>query len=102
MTKRVKTRLKQSILAAKMVAAGSFASIMGISAVSSRAHSLTGSAIDHKLFFDDVKIDAFYEGRDMRPVWVRGAGDFQPRVHGVLKILEESWTHGNTWHAFKP
>ncbi len=94
MTKRVKTRLKQSILAAMMVAAGSFASMMGISAVSSQAHSLAASAIDHKIFYDDARIDAFYESRDMRPVWVRGAGDFQPRLHGVLKILEDSWTHG--------
>lgn len=39
-------------------------------------------------------IHSFYQNRNMRPLWVRGQGDFQPRVEAVLKILEQSWTHG--------
>lgn len=37
---------------------------------------------------------AFYEQRGMKSLWIRGAGDFQPRFDAALKILSQSWTHG--------
>ncbi|MFA5591939.1 MAG: L,D-transpeptidase family protein [Micavibrio sp.] len=42
---------------------------------------------------DDI-IKAHYAPAASLPIWVRGAGAFQPRIDAVLEILEESWTHG--------
>lgn len=39
-------------------------------------------------------IKTFYEKRGLKPVWIRGLSDFQPRVEAVLKILDQSWMNG--------
>ncbi len=94
MTQIVKTRLRHSLLAALVAALGAFFIFAGASTVSSQAHSLTSDLIDHKVFYDAKHIDALYEARNMNPMWIRGGGRFQPRVEGVVNILEDSWTHG--------
>ncbi len=45
-------------------------------------------------FYKPQEMVSFYSNPSMTPIWVRGTGSFQPRIEGVLKILEESWTHG--------
>jgi murein L,D-transpeptidase YcbB/YkuD len=37
---------------------------------------------------------AFYDTHQSGPIWVRGPGDFQPRVTAVLEILDQSWSNG--------
>ncbi|PZQ45404.1 MAG: murein L,D-transpeptidase [Micavibrio aeruginosavorus] len=36
----------------------------------------------------------FYEQRGWKPVWLRGSGSFQPRVDAMIRLLDDSWTHG--------
>lgn len=44
--------------------------------------------------FYSAELASYYETRDLRLIWIRGSGSFQPRVEGALRILEDSWTHG--------
>jgi len=44
--------------------------------------------------FYSADLASYYTNRELRPIWLRGSGSFQPRVRGALKILEDSWTHG--------
>jgi L,D-transpeptidase YcbB len=54
--------------------------------------SATG-LLREKLTHQDMLV-AYYNERSMKPIWVRGAGSFQPRIDAVIGILEDSWTHG--------
>lgn len=104
MTLKAKTHLKNSVLAALLALSGGMFAFMSVATIPTEAHSLTSSLIDPQIFYDAEKINAFYAQREMRPVWIRGAGEFQPRVDGVVKLLEESWTHGlnpETYHVIK-
>lgn len=94
MTQAVKTRLKHSLLVALLAASGGLFTFVSAATVPSQAFSLTSSMIDPKVFFDAEKINALYTERAMQPVWLRGSGKFQPRAEGLVKVLEESWTHG--------
>jgi len=93
MTKQVKTRLRYSLLLALLAASGAFFVSMSASSNSSQAFSLS-SGIDQKSFYDANAIQAAYQERGMRPLWIRGQGQFQPRAQAALNILEESWTQG--------
>lgn len=94
MTNKMRNRLKQSALAALVVASASAFVFVGGTTLSSQAHGLTPHVVEDGLLFDSGLLNAFYQDRSMRTVWVRGASDFQPRLEGVVKILEDSWTHG--------
>lgn len=39
-------------------------------------------------------LQAFYQDRGMRTIWLRGATDFQPRANAAVDLLQNSWTHG--------
>lgn len=39
-------------------------------------------------------LQAFYQDRSMRTIWLRGATDFQPRAKAAVELLQNSWTHG--------
>lgn len=60
----------------------------------SHAQASLSAQIERKHLFDAPLLDAFYQSRDMRPVWLRGVAGFQPRVDGVLALLDQSWNHG--------
>lgn len=60
----------------------------------SHAQAVTSAEVNDSLYLDAAVLHGFYEGRSLRPVWLRGGGEFQPRVSAVLTLLENSWTHG--------
>ncbi len=64
------------------------------SPVFSQPQALTGGLPGAERIYNKDVLTVHYMNRDMRPIWVRGSGSFQPRVAGILNILEESWTHG--------
>ena len=64
------------------------------SPVFSQTQALNGRLPGSERIYNKDILTVHYMNRDMRPIWVRGNGSFQPRVAGILKILEESWTHG--------
>jgi len=71
--------------------------LMGV-AVSSPVKSqpqvlMSGLPGQEKYYNHDVLV-SYYKEHEMRPIWVRGAGKFQPRIEAAIGILEDSWTHG--------
>lgn len=68
---------------------------IGLSApVLSQPQMLTAGLPGAEKFYKPDELVSFYTNSAMNPIWVRGTGSFQPRVDGIVKILEESWTHG--------
>ena len=68
----------------------------------SHAQATLSAGIENKDVFDPKALSTFYEERGMRPVWWRGAGNFQPRVDAVLSLLDAAWMHGlnpETYHV---
>ena len=65
-----------------------------VSPVFSQPQALTGGLPGVERIHNKDTLTISYMNRDMRPIWVRGNGSFQPRVAGIIEILEESWTHG--------
>ena len=45
-------------------------------------------------FIDPPALKAFYEERGGDLAWVQGMAGYQRRASDILKILEDSWTHG--------
>jgi L,D-transpeptidase YcbB len=94
MTNRAKNNIRKSLWLCLIAATGFY--IMPVSVFSETSHaqaSLSGT-LDPKSFYDSENLQAFYEQRGMKPVWIRGVSEFQPRVDAVIGILESAWTHG--------
>lgn len=94
MTDRVKNSLKSSLLVLLLAGCVGLGAFLWSPPVSSQAHALTSQHLDNKKLFAPHVLQAFYEQRAMKPLWYRGQGSFQPRVDGIVSILEDSWTHG--------
>ncbi len=69
-------------------------SLMFAPPVKSQPQILTSGLPGQETYFNYDALASYYATRNMNPIWVRGTGSFQPRVDAMLKIFEESWTHG--------
>lgn len=94
MTGQTNKKIRTSLLLLLVATAVGYLVPASMFAESSHAQAFVGGQLDTKAYYDSVNMQAFYEARDMKPIWVRGFSAFQPRVSAVLAILEESWTHG--------
>lgn len=94
MTAQTKRNIRTSLLLLLAVTAVGYFLSVSLFAERSHAQAFVGSHIDAKSYYDSATMQAFYEDRGMKPIWVRGYGAFQPRVAAVLSLLEDSWTHG--------
>lgn len=70
------------------------ASFLVPSSVSSQPQLLLSGTPGQERYKNADLLAQFYNEHGMRLIWVRGIGSFQPRIEAVLKILNESWTHG--------
>lgn len=94
MTGQTKKKIRTSLLLLLVATAVGYLVPVSIFAERSHAQAFVSGQLDDKAYYDSVNMQAFYEARGMKPIWVRGFSAFQPRVSAVLAILEESWTHG--------
>lgn len=94
MTGQTKKKIRTSLLLLLVATAVGYLVPVSIFAERSHAQAFVAGQLDTKAYYDSVNMQAFYEARDMKPIWVRGYSSFQPRISAVLSILEESWTHG--------
>ncbi len=94
MTVQSRSAIRKSLLVLLLAASAGYGVMAGSSANPSHAQASTAAQIERNDLFAPQALDIFYQNRDMRPVWWRGAGSFQPRVEAVLALLDESWSHG--------
>lgn len=94
MTGRARTVFRKSLCLLTVAVVALYCAFASIPPERSHALAAVGGQIDPKNFYDAEKLEAYYQNRGMRPIWVRGFGSFQPRVQGILGVLGESWTHG--------
>lgn len=94
MTDRVKNNIRKSLWLLMVAAAGFYIMPVSVFSETSHAQASIAGTLDPKDFYDSENLQAFYEQRSMKPVWIRGVSEFQPRVDAVIAILESSWTHG--------
>jgi murein L,D-transpeptidase YcbB/YkuD len=95
MTNVIKKRLTSSLLVLLMTGATGFGAFVWSPSSSSQASSLSAAQMfERKEFYAPKTLQVFYQGRDMKPLWHRGQGSFQPRLEAIVVLLEESWTHG--------
>ena len=94
MTDRAKNNIRKSLWLLMLAAAGFYVMPVSVFSETSHAQAMLAGKLETKDFYDSEKLQAFYEQRGMKPVWIRGVGQFQPRVDAVIGILENSWTHG--------
>ncbi len=64
------------------------------SPVKSQPQLLMSGIPGQEKFYNHDVLTSHYTENGMKPIWIRGQGAFQPRAEAVVKILEESWTHG--------
>lgn len=94
MTDKAKRTLRGSLLLLLAAVSAGYLLLALSSPVSSHAQAFVAGKLDEEKFFDPNLLRTFYQERDLRPVWLRGPSRFQPRAQGVLKVLENSWSHG--------
>ncbi len=94
MTFTTKKTLRRSLLLLMMAALGGYVFLAWSFPAASQAQAFRSAHLAEEKFYDADWLESFYQGRDMRPLWLRGYASFQPRADGVLKILDESWSHG--------
>lgn len=102
MTAFTRSTLRKVMLALLTAGALGYGVVAWSAGSPSHAQATLAAGIENKDMFDPKALSAFYEARGMRPVWWRGAGDFQPRVDAVLSLLDAAWMHGlnpETYHA---
>lgn len=105
MTDRAKNNFRKSLYLLLLAVAGGYILTAWSFPQASRAQALLTEDLQAKKeFYDSHLLNDFYQGRNMRTVWLRGYTNFQPRADGVLKILEQSWSHGlnpEKYHVLK-
>lgn len=94
MTDRTKRTLKGSIFALMMTAAIGYGIASWPFSSPSMAQPTISATLDNLQLHNRDVIEAFYQGRGMRTIWLRGSTKFQPRARATLEILQNSWTHG--------
>lgn len=94
MTLTTQKTLRRSLLLLMMAATGGYMFLAWSFPAASQAQAFRSAHLADEKFYDADWLETFYQARNMRPLWVRGYTSFQPRADGVLKILEESWSHG--------
>ena len=94
MTDRARNNIRKSLWLLLLAAAGFYVMPVSVFSETSHAQAMLSGKLETKDFYDSEKLQAFYEQRGMKPVWIRGVGQFQPRVAAVVGILENSWSHG--------
>ncbi len=94
MTDRARKHIRTSLWVLLLAAALGYFVPASLFAEPSHAQAFINGQLDTGKFYDSEKLQAFYEARGMKPIWVRGYSAFQPRVSAVVEILEQSWTHG--------
>jgi murein L,D-transpeptidase YcbB/YkuD len=94
MTDRTRNTIRRSLLLLLAAVGAGYGLLAWSFPSSSHAQAIVSAKLNDKIFYDPQFLNVFYQERDLRPVWLRGSGTFQPRAKGVLKILENSWTHG--------
>lgn len=89
--------VRKSLIAMLLAVSAGYGILAGSFPTESMAQAVTSGQsgqLDGKHFLDANLLNAFYQSRDMRTVWLRGKTTFQPRVEGILALIEDSWTHG--------
>lgn len=94
MTDHTKRTLKGSIFALMTTAAIGYGIASWSFSSPSMAQPTISATLDTLQLHNRDLIEAFYQGRGMRTIWLRGSTKFQPRARATLQILQNSWTQG--------
>ena len=89
MTITTKKTLRHSLLLLMMAATGGYLFLAWSFPAASQAQAFRSTHIADEKLYDADWLESFYQGRNFRPLWLRGYTSFQPRADGVLKILEK-------------
>ena len=86
MTDRAKNNLRKSLWLLLLAVAIGYGATSWVFPEESRAQAFLAK-LDTKEFYDSENLQAFYEQRGMKPIWIRGSGTFQPQVHALASRL---------------